>query len=69
MAGLLDDFPIKFTCGKCTREFSKLVRDLKQEDQVVCPGCGDTAHLDEAGRKLLAAGEDEIARFIRSLKR
>jgi len=68
MSTFLADFPIKFTCSKCSREFSQLVRDVKAHGQVVCPGCGDTAKLDEAGRKLLSAAEEEIARFARSLR-
>ena len=64
----LDEFPIKFTCSECHGEGTKLVRDVKANGHVACPHCGHTAQLDEAGRKLLAAAEEEISRFSRSLK-
>ena len=63
-----DDFPVKFTCGECSREFAQTVRDLKAKGKVICPGCGHRSDLDEANRQFLAAGEEEIARFIRSFK-
>jgi len=68
LANELGDFPIECACGKCGRKFSESIRNLKANGHATCPGCGDTANLDEAERKAIAALEQEILRFSRSFK-
>ena len=57
---LIDAQPLEVTCSSCSHQFTQPVGDVKRDGQTICPGCGHTAKLDEAGAKQIALAEKEL---------
>ncbi|SEJ53046.1 hypothetical protein SAMN04244572_04360 [Azotobacter beijerinckii] len=60
MTSPIDSQPLQITCSGCGKDFFKAVGDVKRDGQAICPRCGHTVKLDEAGEKTIVSAEQEL---------
>lgn len=65
MSGFLDDSEIDLSCPSCGHKFQETLGRLKNNPNIVCPGCGGSISIDFEGRE----GLDEIDAAVGRLKK
>ncbi len=63
MSGFLDDAEIDLTCPACSHEFQETLGRLKNNPNIVCPGCGGTIDIQIEGRESLDKANTALADF------